>query len=122
MDTQGIYGEGLQDDGHIFSLSVLTSSLMIYNVQGNLLRNVLEPLDMLLRHAYQVFTDDQEKKFENMVVLVRDWSLSNNFGYQAGREYLSNRLKTSPLELKDTYVALKLSLVNSLPMIHYFYM
>ncbi|KAL1421940.1 hypothetical protein MTO96_003932 [Rhipicephalus appendiculatus] len=97
MDTQGTFdGEStMKESTTIFSLSMLTSSVQIYNVMNNVNENNLQHLQFFAEYGRLAQKDSDTKPFQKLLFLVRDWDRPQNFafGSHGGKALIETRLE-----------------------------
>ncbi|KAL1421937.1 hypothetical protein MTO96_003930 [Rhipicephalus appendiculatus] len=100
MDTQGTFdGEStVQESTTIFSLSMMTSSVQIYNLMKNIKEDDLQHLQFFAEYGRLAKKETEATPFQKLLFLVRDWSWpkERNFGFEGGRSLVASRL-----EVKD---------------------
>ncbi|XP_037272406.2 atlastin-2 [Rhipicephalus microplus] len=100
MDTQGTFdGEStVQESTTIFSLSMMTSSVQIYNLMKNIKEDDLQNLQFFAEYGRLAKKETEATPFQKLLFLVRDWSWpkEKNFGFEGGRSLVASRL-----EVKD---------------------
>eukprot|EP00341_Mesodinium_pulex_P002839 CAMPEP_0116933340 /NCGR_PEP_ID=MMETSP0467-20121206/28986_1 /TAXON_ID=283647 /ORGANISM="Mesodinium pulex, Strain SPMC105" /LENGTH=263 /DNA_ID=CAMNT_0004614217 /DNA_START=267 /DNA_END=1058 /DNA_ORIENTATION=- len=107
MDTEGLGGvdENKNHDIRIFILSVLLSSLFIYNSKGTIDENALQNMSLVINLANsfkvkefsdKISTEDIQNVFPRLLWVLRDFSLKledSNGNPITMKEYLENSLK-----------------------------
>ena len=88
MDTQGIFDtkNTVKECAAIFALSLLTSSIQIYNLMYNLQENDLEYLEYFADYGRLALKDKHSdesgsRPFQSLILLVRDWPYSYEYEY-----------------------------------------
>jgi len=95
MDTQGSFDNSgtFKDCVSVFALSVLVSSLQIYNLRGNIDSSDLEHLSYFAKYgALAMENQEKLKPFQSLLFLIRDWSLNEDYGFDGGQAILKKRL------------------------------
>uniref|UniRef100_A0A6B0VE21 Putative guanylate-binding protein n=1 Tax=Ixodes ricinus TaxID=34613 RepID=A0A6B0VE21_IXORI len=99
IDTQGSFGTSSSTamSVHIFALSVLISSIQVFNVMRNLQLDHLQHLQMYYKygkHAQDLESGTSD--FQRCVFLVRDWQWPKDyeFGWEGGERLLQKILGT----------------------------
>ncbi|KAL1444772.1 hypothetical protein MTO96_045413, partial [Rhipicephalus appendiculatus] len=96
MDTQGLFDckSSAAEHATIFALSVLTSSVQIYNIMQNIQEDHLRHLEFFTHYGQLAKKKATGKPFQRLVFLVRD---SNNglYGADPGRVLLEKRLEAT---------------------------
>lgn len=105
MDTQGLFEVKRKAlvDAKIFGISSFLSSIQILNLNDVIQENELEYLKMVndftkiaLKRQNEKSFDASSKPFQNLLLLVRDWSDEDiGFGYEGGDEYIKIVLDTN---------------------------
>jgi len=101
LDTQGIFSMGadLSESISIFAISLMLSSVQIYNIRGNLTRSDLEHLRLFA--SYGKLLQDQNENtcpFQRLIFTIRDWDLDDELGLEAGTKFLQGVME----EMNDT--------------------
>ncbi|KAH6923484.1 hypothetical protein HPB50_001737 [Hyalomma asiaticum] len=103
MDTQGTFDRKStqRESSTIFSLSVLTSSVQIYNIMRNIGENHLQHLQFFAEYG-RLAQQGTGTPFQKLLFLVRDWpkSFGDGYGAEGGRELLKECLEITK-EQKD---------------------
>lgn len=104
MDTQGTWDHDstIADNVTIFGLSALLSSALIYNIFSNVQEDDLSNLQLFTEYGKLVASgemdsDKEEKPFQRLIVLVRDWANQKEYtpGSEGGQLYI-NRILSTP--------------------------
>lgn len=97
MDTQGAFGKGCPSTvtTSLGALSVMTSSLQIYNVRGNIQEDQLEHLQLVAEYGKALRESENFKPFQKLTYVVRDWQSSGPCGADGGREVLTRFMDTT---------------------------
>ncbi|CAN7940792.1 unnamed protein product [Ixodes hexagonus] len=113
VDTQGAFdtNSSMTESVHIFALSILLSSIQVFNVMRNLQLDHLQHLQMFCEYGKLA----QELKggcsnLQHCVFLVRDWEWpdDNEFGWTGGEQVLRETLSVEPaLQLAAALRALR---------------
>lgn len=107
MDTQGAFDSEstLNECVLIFGLSMLMSSVQIYNISQNIQENDLEHLRLFIEYGRLAMKGTQKKPFQKLLFLVRDWQFKDQHPYGAtgGKTLLEKWLCTDhkKTELKE---------------------
>lgn len=95
VDTQGVFdlGTSVNECTSIFALSVLLSSIQIFNIKGNFHGDDISNLQLFAEYGRLVAANSQssQKPFQDLIFLVRDWAYPSNKPY--GKEGGSRRLE-----------------------------
>lgn len=83
MDTQGIFDHksSRRDCTTTFALSMLLSSVQCYNVMQNIQKDDLENLEMFTEYGRLVLEQTQERPFQKLHFIIRDWPYAFETGY-----------------------------------------
>ncbi|KDR14875.1 atlastin-like [Zootermopsis nevadensis] len=95
MDTQGAFSKesSMQECTIVFALSTLLSSVQIYNLMNNIQENHLQYLELFADYGKKMVEDSNEKPFQKLQFLVRDWSYPYEADYgDEGGEIILNRM------------------------------
>lgn len=98
LDTQGIYDpeSNPTDNAKIFALSTLLSSVQIFNVFNQIEEIDLEQLQLFAGFAELTAKDKVSKLFQRLLFLVRDWTQSDDFGFDGGQNYIAGKMEVKP--------------------------
>ncbi|KAL1475049.1 hypothetical protein MTO96_037573, partial [Rhipicephalus appendiculatus] len=96
MDTQGLFDSEstVAQNTTIFALSVLTSSVQIYNIFHNIQEDHLQHLEYFTQYGQLAQKESTGKPFQRLVFLVRD-SNDGTYGADAGRSLITERLNAT---------------------------
>ncbi|XP_037272409.2 atlastin-1-like isoform X2 [Rhipicephalus microplus] len=99
MDTQGTFDceSTTKESTMIFSLSMMISSVQIYNIINNIKEDDLQHLQFFAEYGRLAQKDNQTQAFQKLLFLVRDWNWGHEHehGYSGGKSLLAGRLKTT---------------------------
>ena len=103
MDTQGIFDNSTENNENvtIFALSLLLSSMQIYNLDKKLSFAELQHLNLFTEYASLAVEDYDCKPFQSMCVLIRNWDCEEDYkyGHEGGTKYLNEEwLKSNNTE------------------------
>ena len=82
-------GADLSESISIFAISLMLSSVQIYNIRGNLTRSDLEHLRLFA--SYGKLLQEQNENtcpFQRLIFTIRDWDLDDELGLEAGAHFL----------------------------------
>lgn len=100
MDTQGTFDcvSTMKESTTIFCLSMMTSSVQIYNVMNNIKEDDLQHLQFFAEYGRLAQKENEGHPFQKLLFLVRDWNwpYEREFGSSGGRSLIASRL-----EIKD---------------------
>lgn len=71
-----------------FAISIMLSSVQVYNVQHDIEEDNLQLLDHFTEYAHLVTDQTRDKPFQDLLFLVRDWPYTDNFGYGYAPKYI----------------------------------
>ncbi|CAF3265507.1 unnamed protein product [Rotaria sp. Silwood2] len=107
MDTQGTYDSYSTEfeNTFIFALTLLVSSVTLYNIMHNIQEYDLQHLSIFAEYGVLALDAKHNSPFQQITFLVRDWQFKKDrrYGFEGGEEYLSDCLKIQekqPEELK----------------------
>lgn len=104
MDTQGTFDTEttLKDNTTIFSMSMLTSSVQVYNLMNNIKEDDLQHLQFFAEYG-RLAQKEAAKTFQRLLFLVRDWNYPDEYKYGAegGRAVIESRLKIKDGQPKE---------------------
>ncbi|KAH8030693.1 hypothetical protein HPB51_011480 [Rhipicephalus microplus] len=116
MDTQGIFDceSTMKESTMIFSLSMMTSSVQIYNVMSNIKEDDLQHLQFFAEYGMLAHKENERHPFQKLLFLVRDWNWPYEweFGSRGGRALIASRLEINDgqdTELKTLRQSIKSS-------------
>lgn len=100
IDTQGVCDTNttVKDCTSIFALSVVLSSIQIFNVKQNIQGDDLSQLELFTEFGRLLSAEGSDgtsqnnlKPFQNLVYLVRDWAYPEEipYGWDGGSEVLT---------------------------------
>ncbi|CAF0968670.1 unnamed protein product [Brachionus calyciflorus] len=114
MDTQGAFDSQstVKDCATVFALSLMISSIHVYNITQNLQEDDLQHLHLFTEYGKIALEDSHETPFQRLTFLIRDWSFpyEYKYGYEGGQSLLDKRFETNAKqhqELKDLRINLK---------------
>ncbi|KAI0980188.1 hypothetical protein GJ496_004807 [Pomphorhynchus laevis] len=100
MDTQGAFDSmsTVRDCATVFALSLMLSSVQIYNLTQNVQEDDLQHLNLFAEYGTLALNSCNETPFQKLTFLVRDWSYpyEAHYGYDGGEKLLEKRLKMNP--------------------------
>lgn len=96
MDTQGLFDcqSTMAECATIFALSVLTSSVQIYNILHNIQEDHLQHLEFFTQYGQLAQKESKGRPFQKLVFLVRD-SNWGTYGAEPGRALVKERLESA---------------------------
>lgn len=112
MDTQGVFDTNTSQHKStcLFSLSVMLSSVQIFNIKQDITADALRHLELytefghLLSQSSESGSQNGHKAFQELIFLVRDWPnpQENHYGWEGGRLKLEGQGSISPLRIGAT--------------------
>ncbi|XP_023340879.1 atlastin isoform X1 [Eurytemora carolleeae] len=97
MDTQGSFDKSstVRDTATIFALSLMTSSVLVYNLFNNIQEDDLQHLHYFTEYGRLALEDSGEVPFQRLQFLVRDWQYAYEeaYGEKGGQNILDKQLK-----------------------------
>lgn len=103
FDTQGIFDmkSTVKDNAVTFSISMMLSSNLIYNIKENIQEDDLQHLEMFSEYGRLAMEQTSEKPFQYLLFMVRDWPFAGetNYGWNGQQivdEVLSENDDQSP--------------------------
>lgn len=86
VDTQGSFDKNstVRDCATIFALSLMTSSVLVYNLFNNIQEDDLQHLHYFTEYGRLALEDAEQKPFQKLQYLVRDWQFPYEYDYGAG--------------------------------------
>ena len=108
MDTQGMFDSETSDteNATIFSLSLLLSSMQVYNLKSQIQADALKHLHLFSSYAGYASENYNVKAFQSLYILIRDYEHDDLIGLEGGNKYLNEWLNSdSPdfVKLKDAF-------------------
>lgn len=114
MDTQGAFDSQstVKDCATVFALSLMISSVHVYNIMQNLQEDDLQHLHLFTEYGKIALEDSHETPFQKLTFLIRDWCFpyESSYGYEGGQKLLDRRFEvndTQHEELRDLRINLK---------------
>jgi len=97
IDTQGSFDKNstVRDCATIFALSLMTSSVLVYNIFNNIQEDDLQHLHYFTEYGRLALDDSGDTPFQRLQFLVRDWQYAYEepFGEKGGQNILDKQLK-----------------------------
>jgi len=114
MDTQGAFDSHstVKDCATVFALSLMISSVHVYNIMQNLQEDDLQHLHLFTEYGKIALEDNKETPFQKLTFLIRDWysPWESPYGYDGGKMLIDKRFEIQEKqhqELKDVRIDLK---------------
>lgn len=99
MDTQGAFDSSstVKECATVFALSTMISSIQVYNLSQNIQEDDLQHLELFTEYGRLAMEEDDDKPFQKLLFLVRDWSFpyEAEYGSSGGKKILDRRLEIS---------------------------
>nr|CAD7459274.1 unnamed protein product [Timema tahoe] len=99
VDTQGTFDIEtiVQECATVFSLSLLVSSVQVFNLSRNITEHDLQHLLLFTEYARQALGEDVERPFQKLQLLVRDWATPHLalFGPEGGKQLFNHLMQAS---------------------------
>lgn len=101
LDTQGCFDSetNIQQNAIVFALSALLSSVIIFNIKGQISEDILQFFRIFVGYAKLADEKDEDAFFQKLLFLIRDWECSDyDYGYyddrtsKSGQNYKKHRL------------------------------
>merc|ERR1711997_197624 len=85
VDTQGSFDKNstVRDCATIFALSLMTSSVLVYNLFNNIQEDDLQHLHYFTEYGRLALEDSGQVPFQKLQYLVRDWQFPYEYPYGA---------------------------------------
>lgn len=97
MDTQGCFDKQstVKDVVTIFALSLMTSSVLIYNLDDNIQEDDFQHLNFFTEYGRLALDEEGEAPFQKLLMLVRDWQYpyEQPFGAEGGKQLLQFQME-----------------------------
>jgi len=105
LDTQGCFDKrsSIKDGVTIFALSLLASSVLIYNIDDHIQEDDFQNLDFFTEYGKLALEEEGEAPFQRLSLLVRDWACPNEYAYGAhgGEQYCKFQWDVKQEENRD---------------------
>lgn len=94
LDTQGIFDgkSSTKDCTATFAISMMLSSIQCYNVKENVQEDDLQYLQLFTEYGRLAMQQADEKPFQNLLFIVRDWPYSRQYSFGSGQEFIEKKL------------------------------
>lgn len=94
LDTQGIFDDEstTKDCTATFAISMMLSSIQCYNVMQNIQEDDLQHLELFTEYGRLAMQQTNEKPFQNLLFIVRDWPYSQQYSFGNGQEFIDKKL------------------------------
>jgi len=105
MDTQGTFDSNstVFENAFIFALTLMVSSVTVYNIMHNLQEDNLQHLSFFAEYGVLALDAYHTTPFQQLTFLIRDWQFPYDaeYGFHGGNEILTDRLKTRENQHRD---------------------
>lgn len=106
MDTQGAFDSQstVKDCATVFALSLMISSIHVYNIMQNLQEDDLQHLHLFTEYGRIALEEDSKHSpFQKLTFLIRDWSFpyEHKYGYEGGQQLLDKRFEVRDNQHKE---------------------
>eukprot|EP00794_Sanderia_malayensis_P019955 gene19955-21909_t len=95
MDTQGAFDSSstIKECATVFALSTMVSSVQVYNLSSNIQEDHLQYLQLFTEYGRLALQESDNKPFQRLEFLLRDWSYPYEYPYGDGQKLLDRRLR-----------------------------
>jgi len=97
VDTQGSFDKNstVRDCATVFALSLMTSSVLVYNLFNNIQEDDLQHLHYFTEYGRLALDSDSDAPFQKLFFLVRDWQYpyEREYGADGGKALLDYNLE-----------------------------
>lgn len=104
MDTQGVFDSQTSKDlcTVLFATSLMMASTQCYNVMNDIHQPDIDHLELFMGYCGLVREQLNDKPFQKLIFLVRDWQYACETSYGDGKEVVNERLRTTdvPTEIQ----------------------
>lgn len=111
MDSQGTFDgrSSMSENIAIFSISMMLSSIHLYNLIDNVTDENLERLEDFIEYGKIYNEKTGEKALDHFIFLVRDWAFSyeSSFGFEGGMKNLNEILTVNVNEMEDYEIMIR---------------
>lgn len=105
MDTQGTFDSNstVFENAFIFALTLLVSSITVYNIMHNIQEDNLQHLSFFAEYGVLALDAYHTSPFQQLTFLVRDWQFEyeNEYGFDGGDDILTDRLRIRENQHRD---------------------
>ncbi|XP_055309632.1 atlastin-like [Sitodiplosis mosellana] len=105
LDTQGSFEKksSMQDTSAIFALSLMLSSVQCYNIKEQIQEDSLQYLDLFTDYARAALNQTNEKPFQYLLFIVRDWSFPYENSYGLNQQIVDELMAKNAEEMPETH-------------------
>lgn len=105
FDTQGIFDNqtGMREVVAIFAVSMMLASVQCYNVMQNIQEDDFQHLELFTEFGRLVLQQSDEKPFQTMIFIVRDWQNASEIPFGDGKQYLDEQLAETAEQTEDMH-------------------
>lgn len=127
LDTQGIFdtNTSVEECTTIFGLTTMLSSVQLFNVKDQIQEDDLLHLDLFTGYANYVNEQSNEKAFQKLIFIVRDWPYpeDNNFGWDEQNQLIneimgSNGARTNKMQELRERISSSFQVIDAFLMPH----
>ena len=97
LDTQGIFSaeDDFAESVAVFAISLILSSVQVYNLRGALDRLQLDQLRLFASFGAMLTREKAHSPFQRLILAIRDWELDDEcFGLKGGAKMLVDFMET----------------------------
>ncbi|XP_063906902.1 atlastin-like isoform X2 [Zophobas morio] len=114
LDTQGTFDHKTASAEYtaFFALSVLVSSVQMYNLKDEINMDHLKALQLFSGYGKMFTNSSSEQPFQKLVFVVRDWKYDHEYplGAEGGTKYLETVFKKQKLSNKEELLEIQQSI------------
>lgn len=105
LDTQGIFDDEstTKDCTATFAISMMLASIQCYNVMQNVQEDDLQHLELFTEYGRLAMQQTDEKPFQDLLFIVRDWPYSQQFSFGNGQEFIDKKLIGSDKQTSEMH-------------------
>ena len=105
LDTQGTFEKrsSTQDTSVIFALTLMLSSVQCYNVKDQIQEDSLQYLDLFTNYARAALNQTNEKPFQHLLFIVRDWQIPYEYSYGLNQIIVDELMAKNAEEAPETH-------------------
>lgn len=105
LDTQGIFDNrtGMKEVVAIFAVSMMLASVQCYNVMHLIEEDDFQHLELFTEFGRLVLQQSDEKPFQTMLFIIRDWQNAAEIPYGDGKQYLDEQLAEIADQTEDMH-------------------
>lgn len=105
FDTQGIFDNrtGMREVVAVFAVSMMLASVQCYNVSQNIQEDDIQHLELFTEFGRLVLQQSDEKPFQTMLFIVRDWQNASEIPFGDGKQYIDEQLAMTEEQTEDMH-------------------